>query len=59
MISDLGSEFLLKIEYDITSFWGILIQTSPDKALLLSMAGLTNWFLATSGMTYCKCQGDT
>ena len=45
MISDLGTEFLLTVEEDITSFLGIQIKTLHNKALLLTQTGLTNWIL--------------
>ena len=56
MIADLGSEFLLTVEKDITSYLGIEIKMLPDKALLLSQTGLTNWILQTYHMTDCNAK---
>ena len=56
MIADLGNEFLLTVEEDITSFLGIQIQTLPDKALLLTQTGLTTRILETCGMSDCNAK---
>ena len=42
MISNLGDEFQLTVEGDISSFLGIQIDILPDGAMLLTQSG-TNW----------------
>ena len=54
MIADLGTEFLLTVEEDITSVLGIQYQPLEDKALLLTKTGLTNRILETCHMTDCN-----
>ena len=54
MIANLGDEFQLTVEEDISSFLGIQIDILPDKAMLLTQSGLTTRVLETCLMVNCN-----
>ena len=56
MIANLGEEYQLTVEEDISSFLGIQIDILSDKALLLTQSGLTNRVLDTCLMTDCNAK---
>ena len=56
MIANLGEEYQLTVEEDISSFLGIQIDTLSDKALLLTQSGLTHRVLDTCLMTDCNAK---
>jgi hypothetical protein len=54
MISNLGDEFKLTVEEDLSSFLGIQIDILSDKAMLLTQSGLTTRVLETCLMVDCN-----
>ena len=54
MISDLGAEFILTVEEDISSFLGIQIDILPDQAMHLTQRGLTQRILNLCHMHDCN-----
>jgi hypothetical protein len=56
MIANLGAEFQLTVEEDISSFLGIQIDTLPDGAMLLTQSGLTARVLETCLMVDCNAK---
>jgi hypothetical protein len=56
MIANLGEEFQLTVEEDISSFLGIQIDILPDTAMLLTQPGLTHRVLETCLMVDCNAK---
>jgi hypothetical protein len=56
MIANLGEEYQLTVEEDISSFLGIQIDILPDNAMLLTQSGLTKRVLETCLMVDCNAK---